>query len=1492
MYADHFRLRCRPFEDRANTRFFFATSGCEKLLADLEHGPGRGKGVTLVLGEAGTGKTILIRTLAQRLHASDHLVVLTCPQKREMDFVRETCKGFGVTLPSPYNHGDALAALQSHLADIAAVNHRSLLVIDQAENLNTVAMGQLAALADLRNDEGDVLGITLVGRPRFRSLVNEGEFEPLSRQVVSEHTMRALTLAETVNYIQHRLRCAAAAEVELFDENAVALIHAISGGRPRSINHTCNAAMLAAYRSGNDRITRATVAEAANEQVTPERSAERRGVGARLAAELTADLPGTGPSAEPACDAILRDSRGEHPAAPALEMFETDGPGLLNRLERSLAQADRMSAASEASLARHMAVEKHLAVLTSNAEALTEHLDSAVKRASETLDRVQGRVGQLLGSAERRAAAVTENIAHISEVTRDAADEAERVERACSHAEKVEVHLTSFAEKLADRADKVQEGMTLLMSGLETTQAAQCKLQTTAEQVTQACDDAQGQLQRRLDAVASAVADADRASQAQRAGTREAVETCERFGAEFATNLVDECRERLGKEFDSLVEPQNQAIDAARKRFAELREQVSSVSAELETLRGPATENVIGEVRDRLREQLDTHQRLYNEAAEAAEAKLANLREQVSSVSAELETLRGPATENVIGEVRDRLREQLDTHQGLHNEAAQAAEAKLANLREQVSAVSVEAEVIGERFTKTMLTQHRDRLQEQLDRHRSLRDEVVRDAEDKMRGLRERVATASAEADSSIGRLDAAREKTVAEAMSFRDQFIAATLAAYRGKLEEQLAEYQRRQDNAFERAESRLADLGQQTSSVSADTEASFEYLRGERERIGAEIETMRDCSIEDTLTACRQRLQEQLQTHQQLQEEWDANADRQIRSMQERVSSLLGNAKTQIDAAVAEHRGSVQEILAEGGRQVDQLQERIKAVETPLPQVESVVNRLAHDLEDASGEVRGLSETVAEMQTSTRGLAGEAERSRADLAEVVQRGERLLPELQTGCGQAEAMQHSIAATLVDIGSAHERIREARAQTADSEQVIARLTAARAESDRAAGQLRELLGPAGELRETIHRVTSDADGKIAQLDSHNAAASSVIQKLAETNLTAHRLIGQANDATHAAGEAASATKEEVDRLVGDFRALTAKAEANAESLQKYNGLAGELVDQLAKATGSATGVSGELAERLEESREHAARIAKECAQAAKLTERVSSINKVMQSMEEADASVRTILEEARVTHDELATLTEAAKQETAELQGSQKTTAELLTTQGRLGHDTEAASAKLAEQVATMESNHAAGQRLLQELVAQSSQLARELDTLRRQATEIEGAVKQASAEPSQIIVTAKAQTAQLEQVCVAVRKVFAGLSKASLEAQRRIEEFHQTNAQTAERQGRLALETDRASAMLEEWIEEAVRAQTRLEHALDRCPSISETHSADALRRMSAEAPRPPRRAGPTVTGVSAASVRPKVSEKPREEVLPPQSARAREIADMIEDAKRAVR
>ena len=1437
MYADHFRLRCRPFEDRANTRFFFATSGCEKLLADLEHGPGRGKGVTLVLGEAGTGKTILIRTLAQRLHASDHLVVLSCPQKREMDFVRETCKGFGVTLPSPYNHGDALAALQSHLADIAAVNHRSLLVIDQAENLNTVAMGQLAALADLRNDEGDVLGITLVGRPRFRSLVNEGEFEPLSRQVVSEHTMRALTLAETVNYIQHRLRCAAAAEVELFDENAVALIHAISGGRPRSINHTCNAAMLAAYRSGNDRITRATVAEAANEQVTPERSAERRGVGARLAAELTADLPGTGPSAEPACDAILRDSRGEHPAAPALEMFETDGPGLLNRLERSLAQADRMSAASEASLARHMAVEKHLAVLTSNAEALTEHLDSAVKRASETLDRVQGRVGQLLGSAERRAAAVTENIAHISEVTRDAADEAERVERACSHAEKVEVHLTSFAEKLADRADKVQEGMTLLMSGLETTQAAQCKLQTTAEQVTQACDDAQGQLQRRLDAVASAVADADRASQAQRAGTREAVETCERFGAEFATNLVDECRERLGKEFDSLVEPQNQAIDAARKRFAELREQVSSVSAELETLRGPATENVIGEVRDRLREQLDTHQRL-------------------------------------------------------HNEAAQAAEAKLANLREQVSAVSVEAEVIGERFTKTMLTQHRDRLQEQLDRHRSLRDEVVRDAEDKMRGLRERVATASAEADSSIGRLDAAREKTVAEAMSFRDQFIAATLAAYRGKLEEQLAEYQRRQDNAFERAESRLADLGQQTSSVSADTEASFEYLRGERERIGAEIETMRDCSIEDTLTACRQRLQEQLQTHQQLQEEWDANADRQIRSMQERVSSLLGNAKTQIDAAVAEHRGSVQEILAEGGRQVDQLQERIKAVETPLPQVESVVNRLAHDLEDASGEVRGLSETVAEMQTSTRGLAGEAERSRADLAEVVQRGERLLPELQTGCGQAEAMQHSIAATLVDIGSAHERIREARAQTADSEQVIARLTAARAESDRAAGQLRELLGPAGELRETIHRVTSDADGKIAQLDSHNAAASSVIQKLAETNLTAHRLIGQANDATHAAGEAASATKEEVDRLVGDFRALTAKAEANAESLQKYNGQAGELVDQLAKATGSATGVSGELAERLEESREHAARIAKECAQAAKLTERVSSINKVMQSMEEADASVRTILEEARVTHDELATLTEAAKQETAELQGSQKTTAELLTTQGRLGHDTEAASAKLAEQVATMESNHAAGQRLLQELVAQSSQLARELDTLRRQATEIEGAVKQASAEPSQIIVTAKAQTAQLEQVCVAVRKVFAGLSKASLEAQRRIEEFHQTNAQTAERQGRLALETDRASAMLEEWIEEAVRAQTRLEHALDRCPSISETHSADALRRMSAEAPRPPRRAGPTVTGVSAASVRPKVSEKPREEVLPPQSARAREIADMIEDAKRAVR
>ena len=163
MYANFFGLRCSPFEDRADTQFFYETSKCKEVLAALEHESGHGKGVAMLLGETGIGKTLLVRALALRLHDSNHAVVLTCPPSGEMHIIRETGKAFGIALPSVKSSARSLARLRRHLARVNETDQRSLLIIDQAENLSETNLNRLAALMDLEDEHGKLRVILLAG---------------------------------------------------------------------------------------------------------------------------------------------------------------------------------------------------------------------------------------------------------------------------------------------------------------------------------------------------------------------------------------------------------------------------------------------------------------------------------------------------------------------------------------------------------------------------------------------------------------------------------------------------------------------------------------------------------------------------------------------------------------------------------------------------------------------------------------------------------------------------------------------------------------------------------------------------------------------------------------------------------------------------------------------------------------------------------------------------------------------------------------------------------------------------------------------------------------------------------------------------------------------------------------------------------------------------------------------------------------------------------
>ena len=292
MYCDFFGLRCNPFEDRTGAQFFYATPERKKILAAVENASHCGEEIALVLGEAGVGKTLLIRALLLQSHSTDHVVVLTRPADGEMDLIRETCKRFGATLPSSYSSPRGLAALRRHLRHTAKVGHRSILVIDQAENLTVGNLSELATLTDLQHKGDRLLTVILVGQPRFRVLLEKPESAGIRRRLPDAWTLPALSLDETVAYIEYRLRIAGAGETDLFDREAVAMIQQASKGIPRLINQMCDTAMMVAYGAGETRVGRDIAAEVTEGSSTSvERSVGAREIGVGSAREVARGLP-------------------------------------------------------------------------------------------------------------------------------------------------------------------------------------------------------------------------------------------------------------------------------------------------------------------------------------------------------------------------------------------------------------------------------------------------------------------------------------------------------------------------------------------------------------------------------------------------------------------------------------------------------------------------------------------------------------------------------------------------------------------------------------------------------------------------------------------------------------------------------------------------------------------------------------------------------------------------------------------------------------------------------------------------------------------------------------------------------------------------------------------------------------------------------------------------------------------------------------------------
>ena len=266
MYHDFFGLSELPFELTPNPKYLFLTKQHREALSTLEYGLFAAKGVTALIGEAGTGKTTLLRAALESERCKNvSCVHLMNPTLTRMEFVEILSSRFGLSARASASKAVMLQELDAVLRDRRARGKITALVIDEAQSLSAELLEEIRLLANSETATEKLLPLVLAGQPELRDRLNETGLRQLKQRVTLRCEITPFNQQETAAYIALRIRIAGGDAVRLFTREAVMLIHERSGGIPRTINVMCDNALLTACGLGKTRVDSRMVLEVASD---------------------------------------------------------------------------------------------------------------------------------------------------------------------------------------------------------------------------------------------------------------------------------------------------------------------------------------------------------------------------------------------------------------------------------------------------------------------------------------------------------------------------------------------------------------------------------------------------------------------------------------------------------------------------------------------------------------------------------------------------------------------------------------------------------------------------------------------------------------------------------------------------------------------------------------------------------------------------------------------------------------------------------------------------------------------------------------------------------------------------------------------------------------------------------------------------------------------------------------------------------------------------
>ncbi|MCK6371336.1 MAG: AAA family ATPase [Gammaproteobacteria bacterium] len=297
MYTSFFGLHEKPFSITPDPRYLFMSERHAEALAHLLYGVRESGGFIQLTGEVGTGKTTLVRSLLQQLPDSVDVALILNPQLSRTEFLCAICEELHVPLPEARGSIKALIdALNQFLLENHSRGRRTILIVDEAQNLRPDVLEQVRLLTNLETTKQKLLQIILIGQPELRDLLSRNDMRQLAQRITGRYHLEPLSREEAEAYIDHRVRVAGGVG-RIFADGSRHEIFRLGRGIPRMINVIADRALLGAFTAESSQVTADIVRRAAAEVYDRPLSAFSRwpswtriGVPVALAAALLAAL--------------------------------------------------------------------------------------------------------------------------------------------------------------------------------------------------------------------------------------------------------------------------------------------------------------------------------------------------------------------------------------------------------------------------------------------------------------------------------------------------------------------------------------------------------------------------------------------------------------------------------------------------------------------------------------------------------------------------------------------------------------------------------------------------------------------------------------------------------------------------------------------------------------------------------------------------------------------------------------------------------------------------------------------------------------------------------------------------------------------------------------------------------------------------------------------------------------------------------------------------